>query len=655
MRNHWFLRFPLLPTSLFAGAVAAGVWLVMGFKHVALGAFDAEVMQKELSLDQYVATGLWLGVLISAVLMAVLAATWRWWGKDGASPVMKASVGEDKMDSKWFALLLIMLVVLAGTQRWPAMQLSFWGDESWAFCDFVHGKWKPLSREGSVQDGVKFKQVTWKQSVFGDQSGNNHWMATIVQRALLSAWRRWTGSAPWAFDERVARLPSLLGGLGSLVALAYWLRRRGRPVEGLMAAGLMALHPWHVRFSVEARGYGLMMLFLVLTLWALTNAMERGRWRDWVWFGLSQFLVLYAWKGVVYPLAFLNGLVGLRLLFGALPWATDRTQVVMRWIAANLLGAMLFLPLAMPAQLQIQKGMDALRGRAKPMNEVWLHNAVSDLLTGMPLHHLDADNPREVSIERLANQHGIYLWAAIALVLMILAGWLIWWRLDRWMAMLSLALAASAIAAMAHFKYGLRVELLAWYLLYCIPAVAWLLAAAAAGGLRWLATMLDLGTSARVMSGVAVLAAAALFWAPMTTDMQNYPRENHRDAWLQTRGWHERPGYDGKSKIYTAWLWRYADLYDPRGDTHVRNAAALREKMALATKEDGEFYMIIGNTELCDCLCGEMMSILRDPVLFDRQGTLWGVEPLNALTIYRMRKPTDVRGMDTLSFRAGPR
>ena len=120
------------------------------------------------------------------------------------------------------------------------------------------------------------------QAVFGDYSGNNHWLATLLQRGALKSWQVLGGHPVWSFQEWVVRLVPLAAGLGSLAALAGWMRWMGRPVAGLIATLFMALHPWHVRFSVEARGYSLMLFFFILTMWSMMKALRDGRKRDWL-------------------------------------------------------------------------------------------------------------------------------------------------------------------------------------------------------------------------------------------------------------------------------------------------------------------------------------------------------------------------------------
>ncbi len=67
-------------------------------------------------------------------------------------------------------------------------------------------------------------------------------------------------------------------------------------------------------------------------------------------------------------------------------------------------------------------------------------------------------------------------------------------------------------------------------------------------------------------------------------------------------------------------------------------AAALDAKRELARKNGGGFYMIVGFRDLSEMICPEVMKALKDPAQFDHLGTLWGVEALNTVDVYRMRK-----------------
>lgn len=71
------------------------------------------------------------------------------------------------------------------------------------------------------------------------------------------------------------KLPSIVWGLGTIAALAAFLARRVGQTAALTSAALLALAPFHVRFSQELRPYSLGLLFLSLSLYALERFLER--------------------------------------------------------------------------------------------------------------------------------------------------------------------------------------------------------------------------------------------------------------------------------------------------------------------------------------------------------------------------------------------
>ena len=96
-----------------------------------------------------------------------------------------------------------------------------------------------------------------------------------------------------AADEWWLRLPSLVAGVATVAALAALGRRLHGPATGLIAALALTVSPLHVEISQLARPYGLFLLFTVLSLRALLDALDRRRARDWLWFSALVALNLY--------------------------------------------------------------------------------------------------------------------------------------------------------------------------------------------------------------------------------------------------------------------------------------------------------------------------------------------------------------------------
>jgi 4-amino-4-deoxy-L-arabinose transferase-like glycosyltransferase len=94
-------------------------------------------------------------------------------------------------------------------------------------------------------------------------------------------------------DPEWVRLPSLLAGTAT-IPLVYLLGLRtvGR-AAGMIGAALIALAPFMIYYSAEARGYALMMAFVTLSTLAMLLAVDRGRARWWVVYGLASCAAVY--------------------------------------------------------------------------------------------------------------------------------------------------------------------------------------------------------------------------------------------------------------------------------------------------------------------------------------------------------------------------
>jgi 4-amino-4-deoxy-L-arabinose transferase-like glycosyltransferase len=161
---------------------------------------------------------------------------------------------------------------------------------------------------------------------------------------LLHAWSRLAGSNDFA-----AAFPSLFFGM-LLVALAYWLGARvfGRRA-GLLAAGLVAISPFHVWYSQEVRMYtlgaalGMGVLGAVLSL-VESPARQPGR----AWFPLAVYALCGAlglWT--LYYFVFL--LVAINLMVGIWWLANQRRGRVGwgwlgRWALAQVAVVLLYAP-----------------------------------------------------------------------------------------------------------------------------------------------------------------------------------------------------------------------------------------------------------------------------------------------------------------------
>lgn len=105
----------------------------------------------------------------------------------------------------------------------------------------------------------------------------------------LVGWAAGGGAA----TETALRAPFVAGGVGGVVVMALLGRRLVGPATGLLAAGLLAISPFHVELSQLARPYALLVLAVGLSWLALFRALERGGIADWLAFSATAALAFY--------------------------------------------------------------------------------------------------------------------------------------------------------------------------------------------------------------------------------------------------------------------------------------------------------------------------------------------------------------------------
>jgi 4-amino-4-deoxy-L-arabinose transferase-like glycosyltransferase len=98
------------------------------------------------------------------------------------------------------------------------------------------------------------------------------------------------------------RAPSLVGGILTIPGVyLLGLRTVGR-AAGLVGAALVALAPFMLYYSAEARGYALMMAFVTLSTLAMLAAVDSGRARWWALYAVASCAAVYTHYTCVFVL-----------------------------------------------------------------------------------------------------------------------------------------------------------------------------------------------------------------------------------------------------------------------------------------------------------------------------------------------------------------
>lgn len=155
--------------------------------------------------------------------------------------------------------ILIVTAVGAALRFWGLGEWSFWVDEGHTWRDAT----MPLTGENGflatdrVRYGVPF----------------------LLLRLLL-------GLGLVGYDEGSVRLPFTIIGILTVPAMAICGRRLVGAWPAVIAASLLAINPWHIFWSQNARGYGLALLMCVVA------AHRAYRWRESG--GILDLLLLFA-------------------------------------------------------------------------------------------------------------------------------------------------------------------------------------------------------------------------------------------------------------------------------------------------------------------------------------------------------------------------
>ena len=244
------------------------------------------------------------------------------------------------------ALALAGLAVVAGVGiAIPRMDQSLWDDEIYSVRRAIWGGYFLDENEELEVRKLRLRDNFWYY-----RKPNNHVPHTLLARAALEVWAFATDPPLHFVSERVLRIPALLAGAGSIAAVAWLAWRMGFMGAGILAAWMLALHPWHSRYLSEARGYSLVMCLVSVTVVLLISALHRGTWRRWIAYGVAQFILVWTYPAILYHLVLLN-LIGLLFLWKSHHGDQFRSQLT-RWIFANVTGAMLWVQLMIPNVVQ---------------------------------------------------------------------------------------------------------------------------------------------------------------------------------------------------------------------------------------------------------------------------------------------------------------
>ena len=224
----------------------------------------------------------------------------------------------------------------------PRLGQSLWEDEVYSVRRCVLGEYR-VKGDGTVE----LKKLPWKNTLW-KYTTTNHIFQSILARLSHSAWRSLARPTGLQLSEAAARLPSYLAGILAVGAIGLLAARFGLAWEGALAAWLIAIHPWHMRFTTEARGYGLVALLIpVSVLLAVYYALNRGQWKWWIALAMANFALLYTWPPALFTVLILHLCIAISFLTEK-RFSPGRDTLILRWLVSGTVAGVVFLQLFLP-------------------------------------------------------------------------------------------------------------------------------------------------------------------------------------------------------------------------------------------------------------------------------------------------------------------
>jgi hypothetical protein len=563
--------------------------------------------------------GWWAGAF-NALVLAIAAVLAPLWAGGDARPVVPC---RRTPTPRWFWPLVLAAVALCAAANAPRLPSGLWDDETYSVRKCIVGEFR-VKDDGSL----RFKKVPWRETVWYFKKPNNHILNSVLARLANDAWVAVTRPAGLPFSEPVLRMPAFLAGVGSLAALAWLLARLGLPGAGVLAAWLMALHPWQARFVPEARGYAFLFLLVPLACLAVLRALETGQWRWWLAFACAQLALIAAWSGALGSLALLNAGVACAILCArcepAARWTTF-TRFLASCVLAGMAAIQLYLP-CVPQFLGYAGHLDDLH-----IDATWITNVASRFLTGhsWTVAYTGDRLPYMEGALAFAQSPVVFVLVAFGGLLALVAGAV---RLAARgfpsLAFLPVLLLPAPLMVAAAMAKG--IHLLEWYVVGALPG----LLAVAGTGLAWAAG----AVSARWNAGLAVTLVALFLagfgwvnrgsWRTLWLD----PIAPIRESVLLTRP-STNPLDPTAGAILTASHLAPPHVYDPRAAVF-KSADELRALINRAHQSGKPLFVNQSYTSLTITEEPEIAALLFDPALF-KHTTLHGVEPMFTRDVFR--------------------
>jgi hypothetical protein len=597
-----------------------------------------EIRGKTDTVD-YVRIYAWIAGAINVVLLTCLIIVCPWWARSRDLTPSSSAPVKGSATPRWFWPLLIVAMATTFFYSLPRMSHGFWDDEELNVRTTLWGKFKPNKKTGEVE----FVRFDWLETVYGYSKGpNTHTLFSILSRACEEAWNVVAKPTGFPLVEWPFRVPALVFGVLAVAAFAWLLRDFGMPGTGVVAAWLLAVHPWSIRYASEARGYSF-VIFIVPVLFALwQRAMLTGSWRWWSGYALAEFSLFYCYPGSAFILIVLNVLT-LGLLAAAPGCAEPRFAQAGRWFCVNALAAMLTLQFTLPLYPQAKLYFDFVSSQGFVSGWHWVGNTVAYMIGGAPWTKSGepwAGYPEWLA-RYLENPVLFVATASLAITLLGLGAFRLLWR--SWPSatfVFVMALCPPITFLVAFLKKFLLYEN---YVIYSLPAVI----VCAAAGITLVGSFLAKLSGKQIVE-VALAGCLLLGYFVYTNSFRQWlvenPLQQIRESVIYSRGTLD-PAAGHQENIRTASFCIPPYLYDAHME-RLDSAGAFIAALQRSDKEGVPLVVNIGMPWAARDYSPQMWALFNNRDLFEKPVHLRGFEP----SLDRLVAKYKANSVQTLDF-----
>ena len=568
--------------------------------------------------------GWWIAGANALVVAGLLLTLRRWLGPARAEESGALAPPAGRAPA-WFTLGVAGAMLAGGLLAWPRLSQSFWDDEQYTVRHSADGRYRP-----NASGEMVFEAAAWRDTfLYTLSQPNNHVPYSIAARLSLGAWRALTRPPVRLAHEPAVRFPAFVAGLASIGAIALFLRRIGYALPGVFAAWLLALHPWHLRYTSEARGYSLLLLLVPLLLFALVNALQRGTWRRWALFGLAQVLLLWVYSGGVAILAVVNAVAALEIV-RLYRKSGGLAQQASRWLVTGLVSAGAWAQLMLPNVLIFLYHID---WPSKRLKASLLADTASHLFVGTAWRWRHW-NEHYAELLDLARAWPGLLRAALAASLLLAAlGALRLLRAGGVRARLVAALLLPApLTALGAWLQQTLVH--PWYFLFALPSVVAFVAVGLEAAFAWLRPARSAAAATAAAMALYLAGYAWISQAPRAA-LRAGSLQPTREAVLLTRP--SLDPFDPRQQGIVTVSWsRTPFFYDPWVRT-IGTAEELRALLAEADATGRPLYVNYGRPSLAKSRVADLVAMAEREDLFENVATFYGFEPRGHMLVYRYR------------------